>query len=55
MSLQQQLADIGKVVDDEDIGFVMLNWLTKDYKPKVRALEAQQRIVFSNGKILFIW
>jgi hypothetical protein len=40
MSLTQQLADIGNVVDDEDIGFIMQNGLTKDYKPMVRALEA---------------
>ena len=40
MSLTQQLADIGKVVDDEDIGFIMLNGLTEDYKPMVRELEA---------------
>jgi hypothetical protein len=39
MSLTQQLADIGKVVDD-DIGFIMLNGLKEDYKPMVRALEA---------------
>ena len=43
MSLTQQLADIGKVVDDEDIGFIMLNGLTEDYKPMVRALEASNK------------
>jgi hypothetical protein len=42
-NLTQQLADIGKVVEDEDIGFIMLNGLTEDYKPMVRALEASSK------------
>ena len=47
MNITQQLASMGKVIDDEDVGFIMLNGLPKEYRPMVLALGAAHEKVTS--------